>query len=83
MSAEHTGGARLPRLGPLAVHEDAERCLVTDAEDEEDWIVRFDKGGEFPAREWADNMVNVYNARLESPRAGTAPVRAAATPSTW
>ena len=80
MSDERTGGARLPLLGPLAVNEDAERCLVTDAEDEEDWVVRFDKGDEFPAREWADNMVNVYNRRLESPRVGTAAARRAAPP---
>ena len=66
MSDEETGGTRLPRPGPLAVDEDAEHCLVTDADDEEDWIVRFDKDGEFPAREWADNMVDVYNARLDS-----------------
>ena len=73
-------GLRLPLLGPLAVSEDAERCLVVDAEDEEDWVVRFDKGDQFPAREWADNMVAVYNRRLSSPRAGTAGARRAAPP---
>ena len=26
--------------------------------------MRFEKGGGFPAREWAENMVRVYNRRL-------------------
>ena len=80
MSEERPGGARLPLLGPLAVSEDAESCLVVDAADEEDWVVRFDKGDEFPAREWADNMVGVYNRRLRSPGAGTAAAQRAAPP---
>ncbi len=80
MSEERTAGARLPLLGPLAVSEDADSCLVVDAADEEDWVVRFDKGDEFPAREWADNMVGVYNRRLSSPGAGTAAARRAAPP---
>ena len=71
---------RLPLLGPLAVSEDAERCLVVDAEDEEDWVVRFDKGDQFPAREWADNMVGVYKRRLSAPGAGTASARRAPPP---
>jgi hypothetical protein len=80
VSEERTGRARLPILGPLAVSEDAERCLVVDADDQEDWVVRFDKSDQFPAREWADNMVNVYNGRLRSPRAGTGAARRAAPP---
>ena len=59
MSEERTERPRLPLMGPLAVDEDDERCLVVDAGDEEDWVVRFDKSDEFPAREWADNMVTV------------------------
>ena len=80
MSEQRTRGARLPNLGPLAVSEDAERCLVVDADDEEDWVARFDKSDEFPAREWAENMVNAYNRRLRSPGAGTAAARRAARP---
>ncbi len=80
MSEKRTRGARLPILGPLAVSEDAEQCLVVNADDQEDWVVRFDKSDEFPAREWADNMVSVYNQRLRSPRAGTAAAKRAAPP---
>lgn len=78
MSEQRKPSARLPILGPLAVSEDAEKCLVVDAADEEDWVVRFDKNDAFPARQWADNMVNVYNRRLRSPRAGTDSARCAA-----
>ena len=80
MTDERTGRAKLPRIGPLAVSEDAERCLVVDAADDEDWVARFDKTDEFPAREWADNMVSAYNQRLRSPQAGTAAARRAAPP---
>jgi hypothetical protein len=80
VSEQRNRGAGLPILGPLAVSEDDEKCLVVDADDEEDWVVRFDKSDAFPAREWADNMVNVYNRRLRSPRAGTAAARRAARP---
>ena len=80
MSERPAGGPRLPILGPLAVSEDAERCLVVDADDDEDWVARFDKSDEFPAREWAENMVDAYNRRLRSPGAGTAAARRAAPP---
>ena len=80
MSERRKRSAGLPILGPLAVSEDAEKCLVVDAADEEDWVVRFDKSDAFPARAWADNMVNVYNLRLRSPRAGTDAARRAARP---
>ena len=80
MSEERTERSRLPLLGPLGVDEDAERCLVVDAGDQEDWVVRFDKGDDFPAREWADNMVSVYNQRLRSPRAGSDAARRAPPP---
>ena len=80
MSETRTSGARLPILGSLAVSEDAERCLVVDADDDEDWVARFDKSDEFPAREWAENMVDTYNQRLRSPGAGTAAPRRAAPP---
>ena len=53
---------------------------MVDADDEEDWVARFDKSDEFPAREWAENMVEAYNRRLRSPGAGTAAARRAAPP---
>jgi hypothetical protein len=50
--------------GRLAVREEEGAFLVVRAGDPEDWLVRFDKDGDFPAREWAENMTNVYNRRL-------------------
>ena len=58
------------RDGELAVREEAEAFLVVRADDPHDWLVRFEKGGDFPAREWAENMVRVYNRRLERRSAG-------------
>jgi hypothetical protein len=49
--------------GKLAVREEDEAFLVVREEDPADWLARFDKGGGFPAREWAENMANVYNRR--------------------
>jgi hypothetical protein len=51
--------------GKLAVREERAAFLVVREEDPDDWLVRFDKGGGFPAREWAENMVRVFNRRLE------------------
>jgi hypothetical protein len=50
--------------GELAVVEEEKAFLVVRAEDREDWLVRFEKAPGFPAREWAENMVRVYNRRL-------------------
>jgi hypothetical protein len=50
--------------GKLAVREEDEAFLVVREEDPDDWLARFDKVGDFPAREWAENMTNVYNRRL-------------------
>lgn len=72
--------AAMPTLGPLAVSEDSDACRVVDAADDEDWVVRFDKSDDFPAREWADNMVNVYNTRLQSPDRGTRVAQSAPPP---
>lgn len=52
--------------GELAVVEVEAAFLVVRAEDPEDWLVRFEKSEDFPAREWAENMVRVYNRRLEA-----------------
>ena len=80
MSGDPAKRAAMPTLGPLAVSEDADACHVVDAADDEDWVVRFDKSEDFPAREWADNMVNVYNTRLEAPDRGTRAARGAGPP---
>jgi hypothetical protein len=54
----------------LAVREEEAAFLVVRAEDPRDWLVRFEKSPDFPAREWAENMVRVYNRRLAHRSAG-------------
>lgn len=56
--------------GRLAVREEETAYLVVRSEDPEDWLARFEKGRGFPAREWAENMVSVYNRRLLQRLAG-------------
>lgn len=50
--------------GRLVVREEASAFLVVRESDREDWLARFEKTNGFPAREWAENMVRVYNLRL-------------------
>ena len=49
--------------GRLSVREEETAFLVVWEEDPEDWLARFEKEGDFPAREWAENMADVYNRR--------------------
>ena len=56
--------------GELAVVEEEGAFFVLRAEDPEDWLVRFEQSRDFPAREWAENMVHVYNMRLSRRSAG-------------
>lgn len=56
--------------GRLAVVERETAFFVTREADQTDWLVRFEKGPNFKAREWAENMVRVYNRRMASPSAG-------------
>lgn len=56
--------------GRLAVREEKTAFLVVRADDPEDWLVRFDRSDDFPAREWAENMARVYNRRLSQRSAG-------------
>ena len=56
--------------GRLAVIEEEGAFLVVRADDPGDWLVRFEKSPDFPAREWAENMVSVYNRRLAHRSAG-------------
>lgn len=51
--------------GRLVVREEIAAFLVVREEDPDDWLARFEKGNDFPAREWAENMARVYNRRLE------------------
>ena len=57
-------------VGKLAVVEEAAAFFVVRADDLDDWLVRFEKASDFPAREWAENMVHVYNRRLSQQSAG-------------
>jgi hypothetical protein len=64
-------GSAEPQVdGRLAVREEEAAFFVVRAEDPEDWLVRFEKSGDFPAREWAENMVRVFNRRLSLRSAG-------------
>ena len=57
-------------VGKLAVVEEEAAFYVVRADDPDDWLVRFEKAPDFPAREWAENMVHVYNRRLSQQSAG-------------
>jgi hypothetical protein len=57
-------------VGKLAVVEEEAAFFVVRADDPDDWLVRFEKAPDFPAREWAENMVHVYNRRLSEQSAG-------------
>ena len=64
-------GPAAPQVeGRLAVREEEAAFLVVREGDSDDWLARFDKAGGFPAREWAENMVRVYNRRLAMRSAG-------------
>ncbi|MQA83846.1 MAG: hypothetical protein GEV03_04210 [Streptosporangiales bacterium] len=49
--------------GELAVVEEPDAYVVVLADDHADWLARFEKTASFPAREWAENMVRIYNRR--------------------
>ena len=57
-------GQGLREGGRLSVREEETAFLVVREEDPDDWLARFEKDGDFPAREWAENMADVYNRRL-------------------
>lgn len=56
--------------GRLAVREEETAFLMVREDDPGDWLARFDKADGFPAREWAGNMVRVFNRRLQKCSAG-------------
>ncbi len=68
--------------GELAVREEDTALLVVRADDPGDWLVRFEKSPDFPAREWAVNMVRVYNQRL-SRRSANPPTPAGTRPASY
>lgn len=35
--------------------------IVAEAEDADDWVVRFEKSSTFPALLWAHNMIDIFN----------------------
>ena len=57
-------GQDLRAGGRLCVREEETVFLVVWEESPGDWLARFEKDGDFPAREWAENMANIYNRRL-------------------
>ncbi|HEX5849324.1 MAG TPA: hypothetical protein VFY59_09005 [Rubrobacter sp.] len=46
------------------MREEEAAFLVVREGDPEDWLARFEKADDFPARQWAHNMVRIYNRRL-------------------
>jgi hypothetical protein len=66
--------------GSLSVREEETAFLVVWEDDPDDWLARFEKDGEFPAREWAENMADVYNRRL-APRSTGPPAPVGTRPA--
>ena len=48
----------------LVVVEEAEQVLVAWADEPTDWLCAFAKEPGFPARRWAEDMAQTYNARV-------------------
>lgn len=67
--------------GPLAVVEEESAIYVVQEDDPNDWLVRFEKDGSFPAANWAYHMVAVYNDRLSEQ--GSSRSRWDARPPGW
>ena len=74
---------RRPQVdGRLAVREEESAFFVVREEDPENWLVRFEKGDGFPARAWAENMVHIFNRRLEH-RFGGPPTPPSTRPASY
>jgi hypothetical protein len=58
-------GTRPPVDRPLEVVEDASAYYVVMADDHEDWLLRYEKDPEFPARTWATRLVAAFNRRWD------------------
>jgi hypothetical protein len=49
--------------GRLMVVEQEGIFVVVSEDDPSDWIASFTPGNEFPARDWAERMADLYNLR--------------------
>jgi hypothetical protein len=49
--------------GELVVIEKEDAYVVAWVDDPEDWVAIFSRKAGFPARQWADRMVYLYNQR--------------------
>lgn len=54
----------------LTVIEIPGAFLVAPPDDPDDWVARFEKSPDFPARDWAERMATRYNARCVPPSLG-------------
>lgn len=45
----------------LVIVEQERKIIVAWADDPEDWVASFEKQPGFPARQWAERMVELYN----------------------
>lgn len=48
--------------GRLAIFDMGRELRVAPIDDPDDWVVCFAKESGFPAQEWADRMIALYNA---------------------
>ena len=44
----------------LTIHESAEAVRVVFNNDPDDWLVEDRKENDFPARQWAERIINLY-----------------------
>lgn len=49
----------------LIAYERQRAWFVACRVDPDEWLARFEKTRDFPAREWAERMVREYNGRLQ------------------
>ncbi|MEM7344405.1 MAG: hypothetical protein AAF485_09170 [Chloroflexota bacterium] len=48
-------------LNKLTIIETETVLIVAFADNPDDWLARFEKGAGFPAQQWAERMVSLYN----------------------
>ena len=46
----------------LTIVDTGSAFFVAPADDPDDWVVSFQQRADFPAREWAERMISLYNA---------------------
>jgi hypothetical protein len=52
--------------GKLTIIDSESWVYVAPNQDPEDWVARFEKAEDFPALEWAERMVALYNSDLRA-----------------